>query len=81
MMKKLSGYGICGNLSRWLSNFTQHRLQRIVIYGVCSDWTNVKSGVPRGLVLGPLLLLLYVNNIPNKISCSLKLFADDVKYT
>ena len=70
MMKRLSGYGICDNLLRWLSNFVQHR-QQVVINGVCSDWINVKSGVPQGLVLGPLLFLLYVNDIPHTISCSL----------
>ena len=79
MMKKLGGYGICGNLLKWLSNFIQHRLQRVVINGTCSDWISVKSGVPQGSVLGPLLFLLYVNDIPDSISCSLKLFADDVK--
>ena len=81
MMKKLSGYGICGNLLNWLSNFIQHRQQRVyvVINGVCSNWINVKSGVPQGLVLGPLLFLLYVNDIPDTNSYSLiKLFADDV---
>ena len=79
MMKRLSVYGICGNLLRRISNFIQHRQQRVVITGVCSDWINVKSGVPQGSVLGPLLFLLYVNDIPDTISCSLKLFADDVK--
>ena len=79
MMKKFSGYEICGNLLRWISNFIKHRQQRIVINGVCSDWINVKSGVPQGSVLRPLLFLLYLNDIPDTISCSLKLFADDVK--
>ena len=55
------------------------RLQRVVINGTCSEWVSVKSGVPQGSVLGPLLFLLYVNDIPDSISCSLKLFADDVK--
>ena len=79
MMKKLSGYGICGNLLRWISNFIQHRQQRVVINGVCFDWINVKSIVSQGSVLRPLLFLLYVNDIPDTISFSLKLFADDVK--
>ena len=70
---------VIANLLRWISNFIQNRQQRVVINGVCSDWINVKSGVPQGSVLGPLLFLLYVNNIPDTISCSLKLFADDVK--
>ena len=79
MMKKLSGYGICGNLLRWISNFIQHRQQSVLINGMYSDWINVISGVSQSLVLGPLLFLLYVNDIPDTISCSLKLFADDVK--
>ena len=61
MMKKLPGYEVCGNLLRWLSNFIQYRQQRVVINGVCSDWINVKNGVPHCSILGPLLFLLHVN--------------------
>ena len=64
MLQKLSGYGFCGNLLKWISNFLQGRLQRVVINGASSDWIGVKSGVPQGSVLGPLLFLLYRTQFP-----------------
>ena len=47
--------------------------------GTSSQWTQVKSGIPHGSVLGPLLLILYINNLPDNITCGNKLFADDTK--
>ena len=65
------------NLHTWISNFLTKRKQRVVVDGEHSDWTNVRSGVPQGTVLGPLLFLLYINDLPHGISSTVRLFADD----
>jgi len=53
------------------------RRQRVVIDGESSDWLPVESGVRQGMVLGPLAFLIYINDISNEVSSSLRLFADD----
>ena len=56
-----------------------HRLQRVVLNGTYSDWSNVRSGVPQGSVLGPLLFLFYIDDMYRVVKHSkLKLYADDV---
>ena len=55
------------------------RLQRVTLNNVYSEWSNVISGVPQGSVLGPILFLLYVNDIPSVVDSHLLLFADDIK--
>jgi len=68
LLCKLEAYSIRGNLLSWLSNFLSNRLQKVTINGCLSEWTNVQSGVPQGSVLGPLLFILYVNDIPDLIN-------------
>ena len=76
---KLSAYGIQGKIATWLSEFLGDRLQRVVLNQATSGWTPIISGVPQGSVLGPLLFLLYVNDIPDFFQSNLKMFADDIK--
>ena len=57
--------------------FSNYDKQRIVIGGEHSTWTQISSGVPQGTVLGPLLFLTYINDLPNNIHSSIRLFADD----
>jgi len=63
----------------WIRSFLSDREMRVVVRGQTSAWCSVFSGVPQGSVLGPLLFLLYVNDIPSHMRCSIKMFADDTK--
>jgi len=79
LLKKLKLYGINGKLLRWIQSFLEARLMRVRIRGSFSDWIEVLNGVPQGSVLGPLLFLLFVNDLPDWIKCGMRMFADDVK--
>ena len=79
LLYKIEHYGITGNLLRWIDGFLSNRRQRVVLNGEKSCWQDVKSGVPQGSILGPLLFLIYVNDMPKSILSHVFLFADDTK--
>ena len=78
LLKKLKCYGIEGKLHTWLTSFLTDRTQTVVVDGIYSFCSAVKSGVPQGSVLGPILFLLFVNDIGCSLSHSkIRCFADD----
>lgn len=79
LLLKLNRYGIDGQLHLWFRNFLTNRKQRVLIRGSYSDWSPVTSGVPQGSILGPVMFLIYGNDIPDIITSTAKLFADDTK--
>ena len=75
---KLDWYGIRGNTREWILDFLSGRSQRVVLEGASSDSEHVVSGVPQGTVLGPVLFLLYINDLPDvAVHSTARLFADD----
>ena len=74
---KLKNYGINGNTLSWIKAFLANRKQVVVVNGTSSQPANVTSGVPQGTVLGPLLFLIYINDIAKEIASDIRLFADD----
>jgi len=79
LLLKLSKYGLTGKLHQWIKNFLTTRQQRVIVNGASSKWNHVISGVPQGTILGPLLFLLYINDLPAQLDTTMKLFADDAK--
>ena len=77
LLHKLEKYGINGNLHSWLEMFLTKRHMRVVVDGDFSDSLTVDSGVPQGTVLGPLLFLCHINNLPDCVKSQVRLFADD----
>ena len=74
---KLKQNGISGKLLNLIKDFLKKRKQRVVLNGQFSSWDDVNAGVPQGSILGPLLFLMYINDLTNDLSSSAKLFADD----
>ena len=80
LIYKLQYYGICGKLKSWFHSYLSNRLQRVVIGGHQSSWGAVSSGVPQGSLLGPVLFIMYINDMSNCILTSnISLYADDSK--
>jgi ribonucleases P/MRP protein subunit RPP40 len=77
---KMRKYGINEKFVKWIKSFLIGRKMRVTINGRESIWLEVISGVPQGSILGPLLFLLFVNDVPDWILCSIKMFADNTKY-
>jgi len=74
---KLEAVGIKGNLLQWIKSYLQGREQRVVIEGHCSEWKEISAGVPQGSVLGPLLFIIYINDIVSGLKSRPYLYADD----
>ena len=77
LLHKLSHYGIHGDVHSWIAHFPIGRHQRVVVDGEHSSNIRVASGVPQGTVLGPLLFLLFINDLPSAVKSQVRLFAED----
>ena len=76
---KMKSYGIQGKLLSWVEAFLSGREQRVRVNGELSTSKPVISGIPQGSVLGPLLFVLYINDLPDSVQSNILLFADDTK--
>ena len=78
LLMKIRADGINGPLLSWLESFLTGRFQRVVVRGTCSSWVSVKSGVLQGTVLGPIMFLIYINDISHGLTSPVSI-ADDMK--
>ena len=79
LISKLTSFNIRNKLINWIEAFITNRRQTVVVNGKESNWHKVTPGIPRGSVLGPLLFVLYINNLPDLAKSNAFLFADDIK--
>ena len=79
LLYKLEKYGINADIGRWIKTWLSGRRQRVVIGGEHSGWEEVWSGVPQGSVLGPILFIIYINDIEESVLNKIWKFADDTK--
>ena len=77
LLHKLKCIGIKGPLYQLFHDYLDNRKQHVVLNGKCSSWQTIYAGVPQGSVLGPLMFLIYINDIGNTLSSTATLFADD----
>ena len=77
LLFKLESIGIKDSLLSWIRSYLRNRHQRVVIANATSNWSAINAGVPQGSILGPLLFLIYINDIVSDIEANVRLFADD----
>ena len=79
LLLKLKAHGIGDSITDWIEQWLTDRRQRVVVDGEVSNWKSVLSGVPQGSVFGPILFLIYINDLDDSITSNVLKFADDTK--
>ena len=77
LLYKLHSYGIRGSIHKWIASWLSERFQKVELDGQASDSVPVLSGVPQGSVMGPILFLIFINDLPDNIKPFVSLFADN----
>ena len=75
--KKVEAHDITGNIKNWIPDWLSNRTQKVVLDGIASVDKPVKSRVPQGSVLGPILFVIFISHVDKSILSMLKKFADD----
>ena len=79
LILKLKSHGMGNSIINWIEQWLTDRKQRVAVDGEVSSWKSVLSGVPQGSVLGPILFLVYINDLEEGVTGSILKFADDTK--
>lgn len=79
LMLKMEAHGIQGKIHKWIEDFLANRTQQVNVNGKISQEVPVWSGIPQGSVLGPLLFVVYINDLPQEVNNEVRIFADDTK--
>ncbi|KAL8582030.1 hypothetical protein ACOMHN_028011 [Nucella lapillus] len=79
LLGKVRAHGVGGKVLGWIQDFLKERRQKVVINGIHSQDADVTSGIPQGNVLGPLLFVMFINDLPRVVKSEVKIFADDTK--
>jgi retron-type reverse transcriptase len=79
LLHKMHRYKISEKVIKWVERFLSNRIQKVIVNGTESKCHHVTSGIPQGSVLGPMLFVIYINDMPEMVESSTYLFADDTK--
>ena len=77
LINKLSNYGIKGNELNWFKSYLCNRSQAVQVNSFLSDFKTYNTGIPQGSILGPLLFIIFVNCLPDAVTCKTVMYADD----